>query len=237
ADRHVDIARDDHQRHADRGDRDIGIADEDAGQVGDAEEARVVEADADDHQLLAVGFEDRLPAADRHGARHVLQSRRHDAAAPVKPAGADSRLAPTLAAVIAAPTASGVASLRSNWPTMRPPRITSTRSLMPRTSGSSLEIISTASPWPASRLIKAWISALAPTSMPRVGSSMMRTRGSVATHFASTTFCWLPPESCFTRCSGPRVRIPKRSIERFASALSCPRSTTKALAMRSRIAS
>ncbi len=34
--------------------------------------------------------------------------------------------------------------------------------------------------------------------MPRVGSSMISTRGSVAIHFASTTFCWLPPESCFT---------------------------------------
>ena len=31
--------------------------------------------------------------------------------------------------------------------------------------------------------------------MPRVGSSRIRMSGSEMTHFASTTFCWLPPES------------------------------------------
>ena len=31
--------------------------------------------------------------------------------------------------------------------------------------------------------------------MPRVGSSRIRTLGSVISHFDSTTFCWLPPES------------------------------------------
>ena len=40
-----------------------------------------------------------------------------------------------------------------------------------------------------------WISALAPTSMPRVGWSRMRIRGDGISHFASSTFCWLPPES------------------------------------------
>ena len=39
-----------------------------------------------------------------------------------------------------------------------------------------------------------WISALVPTSMPRVGSSMISTLGLVDSHLASTTFCWLPPE-------------------------------------------
>ena len=39
------------------------------------------------------------------------------------------------------------------------------------------------------------ISACAPTSMPRVGSSRMSSRGSVASQRASSTFCWLPPES------------------------------------------
>ena len=40
-----------------------------------------------------------------------------------------------------------------------------------------------------------WISALAPTSMPRVGWSRMSTRGAGISHLASSTFCWLPPES------------------------------------------
>ena len=92
---------------------------------------------------------------------------------------------------------------RSMLATSRPPCITSTRSLMPSTSGSSLEIIRIAMPCCASRPISAWISDLAPTSMPRVGSSMIRMRGSVSSHLPSTTFCWLPPDSWPTTCSGP----------------------------------
>jgi hypothetical protein len=34
---------------------------------------------------------------------------------------------------------------------------------------------------------------LAPTSTPRVGSSTISTLGRVASHFAMTTRCWLPP--------------------------------------------
>ena len=37
--------------------------------------------------------------------------------------------------------------------------------------------------------------------MPRVGSSMISTFGSVASHLPSTTFCWLPPESVPTGAS------------------------------------
>src|SRR5205823_14762633 len=73
---------------------------------------------------------------------------------------------------IAAPTDSDVTSPRSIRAAMRPPLMTSTRSLMPRTSGSSLEIIRIAMPSPASFRMRRWISALAPTSIPRVGSSM-----------------------------------------------------------------
>ena len=73
--------------------------------------------------------------------------------------------------------------------------MTSTRSAMPSTSGSSLEIISTATPWPASSLISRWTSAFVPTSMPRVGSSTISSFGPVASHLPSTTFCWLPPDS------------------------------------------
>ncbi len=46
-----------------------------------------------------------------------------------------------------------------------------------------------------------WTSALAATSMPRVGSSSTRMRGLVASHFARTTFCWFPPERSLTACS------------------------------------
>ena len=91
--------------------------------------------------------------------------------------------------------------------TIRPARITRMRSLMPSTSGSSLEIMMIAMPLRASSLISRWISAFAPTSMPRVGSSMMRMRGSVASHFDRPTFCWLPPESFPTIWPMPLARI------------------------------
>ena len=45
-----------------------------------------------------------------------------------------------------------------------------------------------------------------------VGSSRMRTRGSVASHFASTTFCWLPPERLRTTCAGDCALIRSRSM-------------------------
>ena len=69
-------------------------------------------------------------------------------------------------------------------PTMRPSRITSTRSDMPRISGSSDETMMTLNPSPASSLMKACTAALEPMSMPLVGSSRMMTFGLVASHFA-----------------------------------------------------
>ena len=76
---------------------------------------------------------------------------------------------------------------------IRPSQTTRTRSAMPSTSGSSLEIIRIAMPWPASSDSRRCTSDLVPTSMPRVGSSMISRSGSVASHLAMTTFCWLPP--------------------------------------------
>ena len=39
------------------------------------------------------------------------------------------------------------------------------------------------------------MSRFAPTSMPRVGSSAMRTPGSMSSARANSSFCWLPPDS------------------------------------------
>ena len=64
--------------------------------------------------------------------------------------------------------------------------------------------------------------ALAPTSMPRVGSSRIRMRGSRASQRASTTFCWLPPESLRTSCSieiGVRIAQPSASAPTPAGSL------------------
>ncbi|MNY69468.1 hypothetical protein D3C86_2074140 [compost metagenome] len=49
-------------------------------------------------------------------------------------------------------------------------------------------------PW-ARRRICSMISCLAATSMPRVGSSRIKRRGSMAIQRARMAFCWLPPES------------------------------------------
>ena len=66
-----------------------------------------------------------------------------------------------------------------------------------------------------------WISAFAPTSMPRVGWSRISTRGAGISHLASSTFCWLPPDSVLVSCSIPvattRIR-PAKSSASFASA-------------------
>src|SRR5215469_13388948 len=95
-------------------------------------------------------------------------------------------------------TASSDASSWLNSATSRPSRITRMRSLTPRTSGSSDEIISTPTPLLASPASRWCTSALVATSMPRVGSSTISTVGLRPSHLASTTFCWLPPDSIAT---------------------------------------
>ena len=51
--------------------------------------------------------------------------------------------------------------------------------------------------------------------MPRVGSSKRKTRASPSSHFASTTFCCVPPERLRASCSVPGVRICSSSIMRM----------------------
>ena len=70
-------------------------------------------------------------------------------------------------------------------------------------------------PRAASRRMISWISNLAPTSTPLVGSSSSRTFGDVASHFATTTFCWLPPLSASGGTSTPRRLDPPRVDQRL----------------------
>ena len=84
--------------------------------------------------------------------------------------------------------------------------MTRIRSARPISSGISDEIIRIATPSRASPRMRSWMPALAPTSTPRVGSSKISTPGWVASHFASTTFCWLPPERKRASCSSERAR-------------------------------
>ncbi len=71
-------------------------------------------------------------------------------------------------------------------------------------------------------------------SMPRVGSSRIRTLGLRASQRASTTFCWLPPESLRTSCSIEGVRTRSRSVYSWASSRSAPRLTKRKRRRRSR---
>ena len=98
-------------------------------------------------------------------------------------------------------------------PTTAPSRSTSTRSAPSTTSSSSEEMSRTPSPCAASSSMSAWISALAPTSMPRVGSSSSSTFGCRQSIRASSTFCWLPPDSSRTRWSGLEILIRSRRDE------------------------
>src|SRR5439155_3958577 len=113
-----------------------------------------------------------------------------------------------------------VASARFSVPITVPPRRTVMRSLMPRISGSSDEIIRMAIPWAASAPMSRCISALAPTSIPWVGSSRMRTAGSAASQRASATFCWLPPDRCATGESREAALMPRRCTKVAATWLS-----------------
>src|SRR4051794_8524774 len=200
ADREVDVARDEHERLTCREDGEDGRVEREVAQRVGVQEARLDDrgdgdeqrqraddahlADAEDDvgQPARAGAglrRDRAPAG-RRGRRVDLGA--HAAAASTRP-------------VAARMMRSSSASARGISPVIRPSCITRTRSAMPSTSGSSEEIIRTAIPWPARSLSSRWTSLLVPTSMPRVGSSTIRTLGSVDSHLASTTFCWLPPDS------------------------------------------
>ena len=56
------------------------------------------------------------------------------------------------------------------------------------------------------------MSFLLPTSMPRVGSSRMITRGLIDSHLASTTFCWLPPDSTPAAAPTSGTRMPRLAL-------------------------
>ena len=103
---------------------------------------------------------------------------------------------------------------RRRWRARRPSAGRAARrrgALRRSTSSSSAEMNSTAMPSSASSTTSFWISALAPTSMPRVGSSRISSRGSVISQRASSTFCWLPPERLRTGA----VRVGRADVERL----------------------
>ncbi len=78
--------------------------------------------------------------------------------------------------------------------------------------------------WASSSIIW-WTSAFERTSMPRVGSSRISTRGRVLSHLLRTIFCWLPPDSVDTGALTDAARILSRSLNAAAVASSSRRWT------------
>ena len=118
---------------------------------------------------------------------------------------------------------------------MRPSWSTRMRSDIARTSGRSLEMRMIPSPEAASSEMIRCTSTLAPMSMPRVGSSRMRTVGFDASHLASTTFCWLPPERAATIWSTPVIFTLNCSVYSSATARSADARTRSRGKSRGRI--
>ena len=74
----------------------------------------------------------------------------------------------------------------------------------------------TARPLPASSLTSAWISALAPTSMPRVGSSRMSSRGRRGEHAGQQDLLLVAARELGELLVGPEVLMRSRSMSSSA---------------------
>src|SRR5437764_1106337 len=199
ADREVDPTGADHDRHPDGDDRDRRrLAEQDEEQRLPRHEVRCredVEQEEDDERrehavALRPDGQTQAPVADLHGqpALAPLADARHRLVAHA----ASTAALPVAIAAISAP--SEISSPVSSA-TVVPSRRVTTRSQQATTSSSSDEMKSTPTPSSASSRIRIWMSRFAPTSMPRVGSSRISSRGSMQSQRARITFCWLPPES------------------------------------------
>src|SRR5580692_1002121 len=203
------MAGHDDEQHAERHDHDIAVLQHQIGEVerlqqraiGHELEEQHDREQREQHAVIAEVVPDKAAALVLFlallGQRNRLVG--HDCISPTRPSLPWSlRCTPDLSRslrMIARMIFSWVASEPANSPTKAPSFMTQIRSQMPISSPISEEITTTPFPASASSLMIEYISYLAPTSMPRVGSSRIKTFGPVISHFDSTTFCWLPPES------------------------------------------
>src|SRR3984957_14782101 len=226
-DRQVHVAGDEDHRLPDAEQRHQGRADQQLLDAAAAGEVVVLEGGDEEyhqHEGQGPGFPGSQGAREPgypgrpHGrqGRHGRGRGGHAAACATWPVAARMIL-------------SSVASARANSPVSRPSWMTRMRSATPSTSGSSDEIISTAIPSAASWSMIRCTSALVPTSMPLVGSSMISSEGDRASHFPSTTFCWLPPDRVDTMSRIRPYRRCSRSAQVTASRRSAPRKMNPAL--------
>ena len=217
ADRQVDAAADDHERHADadHADRPRRAAGSSAccRSVGERSPAVLTPTTHEDQQGHDQAEVAARPAAGQQPA--IGQRPAPRCWSPARPgrcvagAPAHAGLPSCVAASCSAPSmtrSSTCASLSSvggaSW-TTRPSRMTRTRSARPSTSGISLETSTTAdagvgqladqrrrSPRGRRRRRRGWARRAAARRQPR------------SSQRASTTFCWLPPDSVRTRRRG-----------------------------------
>src|SRR5262245_54970760 len=195
ADGQVHVAGDDDQRLPDGEQADDRGAGEDLLEARDLDEPWVLDRRRPDHERERHQDAELAEAQERLGdaVRAGALDRRGGCLC-----GADARHAASAKPVAARMIDCSSASPRANSPDTRPSKSTHVRSALCRPPRSSQEITSTATPSAARVESSRCTSALVPTSMPRVGSSTIRSAGRRASHFASTTFCWLPPESVDT---------------------------------------
>src|SRR4029453_11034326 len=177
---------------------------------------------AQQHQLLALdGSGGDPPGADRGGdGRHLASPSSATAARAASRAVPSPDPSPAAAARTSAWEAP-----RPKVATIDPARTTSTLSASSSTSSRSEETTSTAVPWSARARICLWISSLAPTSTPWVGSSSTTTPGRSTSWRASTTFCWFPPDRALTGVCGPGALMAMRLMRSAATCCSRWRST------------
>ena len=76
--------------------------------------------------------------------------------------------------------------------------------------------MTTAVPRSRSAMIRLWMNSIEPTSTPRVGCEAISTLSGRENSRATTTFCWLPPESDETGVSADSVRMSNSSIRASA---------------------
>src|SRR5690606_30468652 len=199
ADGEVDAARRDHDHHAERDEHERGAVAQDVDQ-------RAVELVALDRHAHEARAGDRVDDDERHERR----DRQHEAVGEDLLHAALSGLSGWgCSSAMKATRSSTPMSCEVSSPILRRSRITTMRWAMRMTSSSSEEMKTTARPCSESSATLRWMSALAPTSMPRVGSSRMMSCGAVASQRARSTFCWLPPERLRTSAFGFAGRTPR----------------------------
>ena len=119
---------------------------------------------------------------------------------------------------------------RPRTATIRPRYMTAIRSDSSSTSSSSAETSRIAVPASRFAIAWRWMNSMLPTSRPRVGWSRTSSLRSRPNSRATTTFCWLPPDSVPARTSADGVRMSYSPMRVSAALARSPRRCGRARA-------